>query len=221
MDHKCVKSNLGSPLTSCKLPPAETRTENELTADHQNEIEKPKERKGPLRRIASKLLEIAKEKDPPHKIALGLALGIFIGFLPIMGIQMATVSILAIPLRANLKAALVGVWISNPFTFIPLYYANYLFGRLFVPSTAVTWEEFSGVISHASEWNWSALRDSLSNLIDMGTDILVPLWVGSAILGVVFGVPTYILTFRFVVRHRAKRAQKARQTHPYRTGVKK
>ena len=177
-----------------------------LEAGSKREARKNLHEKGLLRRIASKLLDIAREKDPPDKIALGLALGIFVGFLPIMGIQMVVVSLIAIPLRANLKGALVGVWMSNPLTFIPLYYGNYLFGRMFVSTQAVGWKEFSGTITHASDWSWTTIRSSLANLVDMGTDILLPLWVGSAILAVLFSIPVYIFTYRFVVTYRARRA---------------
>ena len=170
------------------------------------EARKDPHQKGLLRRVASKLLDIAREKDPPHKIALGLALGIFVGFLPIMGIQMVVVSLIAIPMRANLKGALVGVWMSNPLTFIPLYYGNYLLGRMFVSTQAVGWKEFAGTITQASDWRWITIRSSLRNLVDMGADILLPLWVGSAILAVLFSIPVYIFTYRLIVAYRARRA---------------
>jgi uncharacterized protein (DUF2062 family) len=162
--------------------------------------------KSSLRRAWVGIYKLARQKDPPERIALGLALGIFIGFLPIMGIQMAVVSIFALPLRANLKAAIAGVWISNPITVIPLYYANYRFGLLFLPAREADRETFGAAIERASDWDWSDIWGSLCNLFDFGADILGPLWLGSAILGVVFGVPTYFATKRLVIRYRARRA---------------
>lgn len=157
------------------------------------------------KRIAAKLWEILKEKDPPHKIALGMALGIFVGFLPIMGIQMAVVTLFAIPLRGNLKAAVAGVWISNPITFIPLYWANYQFGVLFCAHRKVSWEEFGGKMATASNWDWSAIKSSLTSLMNMGADVFVPLWLGSTILAVFFGVITYFVAYRWVVFYRNKK----------------
>jgi uncharacterized protein (DUF2062 family) len=151
------------------------------------------------------LYKLAREKDPPKRVALGLALGIFVGFLPIMGIQMAVVSIIALPLRANLKAAIAGVWISNPITFIPLYYATYSFGLLFWPEEGASKEAFVAALERAADFSWSAIWDSLTALFDMGTEILIPLWMGSAILGIVFGVPTYFVTKRLVVKYRERR----------------
>ena len=67
--------------------------------------------KGQLISIWKKLLSL---NDSPHDIALGLALGIFTGFLPLMGIQMGVVLIFALPFRkANKVAAVAGVWITN------------------------------------------------------------------------------------------------------------
>jgi len=162
------------------------------------------ESKGLLQRLRHQVIALAKEKDPPHRIALGGALGIFIGLLPIMGIQMAVVSILAIPLRGNLKAAIAGVWISNPITFIPLYFANYKFGLLFFSNNKVGWEEFSSVIKLAARWNWGDVSASMANLMDMGTNILIPLWGGSAILGILFAPVTYAALYKIVTRHRVR-----------------
>ncbi|MBN2343070.1 MAG: DUF2062 domain-containing protein [Deltaproteobacteria bacterium] len=155
-----------------------------------------------LKKITGKLWEILRDKDSPHKIALGMALGIFIGFLPIMGIQMAVVTLFALPLRGNLKAALAGVWISNPITFIPLYWLNYQFGTLFFSHRRVSWEEFGGEMVKASNWDWGAVKASIYSLLNMGADVFIPLWVGSAILALIFGVIAYFASYRWVVFYR-------------------
>ncbi len=168
-----------------------------------------------LARIGAKLIEIARQKDTPHRIALGMALGIFIGILPIMGIQMTVVAIIALPLRGNLKAAVAGVWISNPITFIPMYWGYYKFGLLFFPSRQVSWERFTEIIAAAAEWDWSNVCGSTVKILDLGADILIPMWTGATILAFAFGIPTYFVTKRFVVSHRARKAaKKERRQHP-------
>ncbi len=170
-----------------------------------------------LRRALGKLIDIAKEKDPPAKIALGAALGIFIGLMPIMGIQMAVVAVVALPFRANLKAALAGVWITNPVTVLPIYYMDYRFGLLFTSSEPVGWERFRAIIDEAANWQWSEMLESIQRILHLGADMLIPLFVGGTMLGVIFAVPTYVITLRFVWRHRAKRAEKlARKRRPER-----
>jgi uncharacterized protein len=164
--------------------------------------------KGFLRRVLAKLIELARQKDTPHRIGLGLALGIFVGFLPIMGIQMAVVSVFALPLRGNLKAAIAGVWISNPITFLPMYFGYYKFGLLFFPSREISLAQFSVMINKVAPSGWKDLIDAMLRMLDLGADILIPMWAGSFILAFVFGIPTYFLTRRFVEKYRARKDRK-------------
>ncbi|MCP4675061.1 MAG: DUF2062 domain-containing protein [Deltaproteobacteria bacterium] len=166
------------------------------------------ENKGLLRRGVARLVAVLRQKDTPHRIALGMAMGIFVGLLPIMGVQMAVVAMLALPFRGNLKAAIAGVWISNPITFIPMYWGYYQFGLLFSSTKEIEWERFQGIISEAAEWSWMSVSQSMNRVVDIGVDILIPMWIGSTILAVVFGILTYFVAFRFVVKYRALRAAK-------------
>jgi uncharacterized protein len=172
----------------------------------QSRPSKESKKRGLPRRLLGKLFSILREKDPPHKIALGLALGIFVGLLPIMGVQMATVTLIALPLRANLKAANAAVWISNPFTFIPMYYFNYRLGLRFFSGREVAWSEFRQVMIDASNWHWDSIKESFHNLVDMGKDIMIPLWTGSAILAVFFGLCTYVVSYYYVVGYRSRKS---------------
>lgn len=64
----------------------------------------------------------------PHEIALGFALGIFIGMTPTLGFQMAMAVFLAALFKWNKISAAIGVWISNPLTAPFLYGATYYLG---------------------------------------------------------------------------------------------
>jgi uncharacterized protein (DUF2062 family) len=62
-----------------------------------------------------------------NSISIGLGCGFFIGYLPIP-MQMAVVTLLALFFRFNLPASLALVWISNPLTWVALYYPAYKVG---------------------------------------------------------------------------------------------
>jgi len=62
-----------------------------------------------------------------HSVAKAVAVGLGIAFVPLPG-QMAIVAALAIVLGCNLPVALIVVWVSNPFTAAPLYFAAYKVG---------------------------------------------------------------------------------------------
>ncbi|MFO7955526.1 MAG: DUF2062 domain-containing protein [Candidatus Brocadiia bacterium] len=59
----------------------------------------------------------------PHRraVANGLALGLFIAFTPTIPFQMLLAVAGAVVLKVNLPAAVVGVWVTNPFTAVPIY----------------------------------------------------------------------------------------------------
>jgi uncharacterized protein (DUF2062 family) len=67
--------------------------------------------------------------DSLHRIAMGVALGLFIAWTPALGFHIFLVLGLAVLLRANKFVALVFIWVNNPFTLIAIYYPNYLLGR--------------------------------------------------------------------------------------------
>lgn len=161
-------------------------------------------------RFRRHLMDILREKDPPPRIARGAGIGIFVAFLPIMGIQMPVATMLALPLRGNIKAAIAGVWVTNPLTFIPLYYAVYRFGLLLAPSRRMGWAEFEAVLIKSANWNWAEIRESVIQLVDMSADIMVPLWLGGVVWGLFFGIATYFATLRAAKRLRARRVARSK-----------
>jgi len=69
-----------------------------------------------------------KLRGQPREIALGFALGIFIGMSPTYGLQIALGVFLAALFKWNKFSAVVGVWISNPITAPFIYGSTYYLG---------------------------------------------------------------------------------------------
>ena len=80
-----------------------------------------------LKRVIKKL---ARSHNSSHDLATGVAIGFFVGMLPIMGIQMIVAAAIAAIFRVSKIAAVLPVWVSNPLTFIPLYGFNYWLGHI-------------------------------------------------------------------------------------------
>ena len=55
--------------------------------------------------------------DAPHRIARGVACGIFVSFTPFFGIHLILAAALAWAIRGNILAALIGTAVGNPLTF--------------------------------------------------------------------------------------------------------
>jgi hypothetical protein len=69
-----------------------------------------------------------KQEGTPGQRARGLAAGVFCGCYPFFGLQMVLSVGLAKLMRGNQLLAAAGTLVSNPLTYIPLYWFNYLVG---------------------------------------------------------------------------------------------
>lgn len=78
-----------------------------------------------------------------HSAAGGVAIGLFLAFMPIPG-QTILAALLAIYFRVNLPLAVVFVFVSNPVTIPPLFYLAYRTGALMLQETPIKLDfEFS------------------------------------------------------------------------------
>jgi hypothetical protein len=136
--------------------------------------------------------------DTPHRIALGVAIGMFWAWTPTVGIQMTLTIVFAFLLRANKLVGLPWVWISNPATMLPMYYGNYRLGRLLLGGT---WPEiqFAHVIRTPGWFRkfWALMQETLH--------VAWPLWLGSVIVALAWAVPTYFIIRWAVIAYRARR----------------
>jgi len=164
------------------------------------------EKMGFKAKIVKKFSDVINQNASPHSIALGLALGIFIGFLPIMGIQMAVVLLFALPFKnANKPAAVAGVWVSNPLTVIPIYAFIYWVGMFFYPGKAIlgSYGEFKSRFSEILSLD-SALEQTKA-FIGLGADIFLPMCIGGAFVGIIAGILTYFITKKVVIIKQSKK----------------
>ena len=84
-----------------------------------------------LRSFAQKTYRrFLKIRGRPRQIALGLALGLFIGITPTLGVQTAIALFAASILKWNKISAALGVWITNPLTAPLIYGLTYAVGRM-------------------------------------------------------------------------------------------
>ncbi len=80
-----------------------------------------------------------------HSAAGGMANGLFFAFMPVPG-QMLLAAAVAIKCRINLPISILAVWLTNPVTFYPIFFAAYKTGSFILnlhPQPvhfAMTWE---------------------------------------------------------------------------------
>jgi hypothetical protein len=138
--------------------------------------------------------------DPPHRLALGIAIGVFITFTPTVGFQMALVVFLAWLLRANKIVGLPIVWLTNPVTIVPIYYTCYRVGRFVLQQPPVGFGWWSELSRPPKGWLPAAAFYSRRF-----TEIAWPLWMGSLLVGLLLGYLAYYASYHAICAYRMKR----------------
>ena len=89
-------------------------------------------------------------QDTPHRIAWGVAIGTFVAYLPIVGIQMLIGAFVCWLFRANVIASLPMAWITNPVTIVPIYYGLFVLGGVFT-GDEMSYEQMKVLISQIND----------------------------------------------------------------------
>jgi uncharacterized protein (DUF2062 family) len=132
----------------------------------------------------------------PGYIAMGMAIGVFIGMTPTIPFHTVIAIALAIILKGSKAAAAIGVWISNPVTIPFLYYSAFKTGTLLLNKPVPFNIKF----------------ESIHELLSLGFDVTAAMVAGGALLGILPAVFTYVITYRFFVVLRKKIKQKKLQS---------
>ena len=152
--------------------------------------------------------------DTPHRIALGVAVGIFITWTPTMGLQMALTVLLAAILRANKLVGVPFVWISNPVTMIPIYkWCNYNVGR-FILGDEYPPPDFAGVFQAPGSWWLEVWANRVKAFWEGTWHAFGPLWLGSVVIGLLLGVASYFAVYYAVLSYREHRDRRRSKSTP-------
>jgi len=163
-----------------------------------------------LIRLRPILRWVIKLRSSPRAIAGGLALGTFIAFTPTVGIQLILAFVAATFFNLNRPAAMVPVWITNPVTVAPIYTFNYWLGCKFWAGPPIS--EVSGLfvgightLTHLEFWN---IKDQFFAVLKISEEILIPLVLGSCLVGIISGILVYILSLLLLSAFFKRRSQK-------------
>ena len=122
----------------------------------------------------------------PAERARGIGVGVLSGCFPFFGLQSLIGVCLASLFKGNHLLAVIGTWISNPLTYIPLYWFNYKIGSFFL-GTVRELDNF-GRLTQRQMWDQGWL---ISSRVLFGS-LIVGLF-----LGLILGLSSYILLKSF------------------------
>lgn len=179
------------------------------------ELPPKKHKRNLLIRMRPVLRWVIKLRSSPRAIAGGFALGTFIAFTPTVGVQLILAFFFATLFNMNRPAAMVPVWITNPVTVAPIYTFNYWLGTRVWDGPPLS--EVSGLfidvgrtMAYLEFWN---IKDQFIAVLQMGKDILIPLLLGSLMVGAVTGLFVYALSLNLLSVFFSRRARKRRLDH--------
>lgn len=128
-------------------------------------------------------------RGEPREVALGFALGIFVGMTPTVGVQTPIAIFIAALFKWSKLSAAIGVWISNPLTVPLIYGVTYITGAKLLSLDPV----FDMPLSPT----WSTLKVMLQK----APQAIGAMMVGGALLGIPLAIASYYLSYAAVDKY--------------------
>ncbi|MGB5556964.1 MAG: DUF2062 domain-containing protein [Paracoccaceae bacterium] len=159
--------------------------------------------------------------DPPHKIARGIAAGVFVCFTPFFGFHFVLAIALAFVMQGNLLAALMATFFGNPLTFpiiatVSIELGSWMLGvphgiplpqivAAFSNASLELWNNFTAIFTpEITHWN---------RLADFFYRVFLPYLVGGIIPGVVLAVVAYSLTLPVLSAYQKARIKRLKKRY--------
>ena len=157
--------------------------------------------------------------DKPHRIARGVAAGIFVSFTPFFGFHLFIAAGLAWLMRGNMVAALLSTLVGNPLTFplimtVSVDLGTYLLHepgslhlpvivRAFARASVELWENLQAMVIGGPR-HWESLAWFFHR-------VFWPYMIGGIIPGVVLGLVGYYLSLPLVAAYQKRRGKRMRE----------
>ena len=141
---------------------------------------------------------IRKKNISAHSISMGFAWGVFVAFSPFVGLQLVMAIGICFFFKYNKIAGILGVFVSNPFTFFPIYFFNYYIGNLLLG-------EVLGGNVPLSKIKEVLENPTISDLVSVGFDTLLVFSFGCLVAGVIAAFFSYFIVKTVVNYYRKKR----------------
>jgi len=141
----------------------------------------------------------------PRSLAMGTAVGVFIGLTPTVPLHTVAIIGATLLMRVNTIAALISATIvSNPLTFALQYYLSWKIGSLIFPGR-LNWTRLQEVLEVITN---ESFLTSLKTISTIGFDAILVMMVGGILLAIPPSLISYYFSLRFFMKIREKRLKK-------------
>ncbi len=140
---------------------------------------------------------IKKREISSHSIALGFAIGVLNAILPFIGLQLVLTLVLCVFLKANKLIGSIAVFVTNPFTYIPIYLFTYYIGDLFFGRYFTKQLSFVEIENLLRNFN-------LQDFLNVGVSAYLVFFLGCLVTGLIAAIISYF-TVKFLVDYYRKK----------------
>lgn len=119
-----------------------------------------------------------------HEKALGAAVGVSVGLLPVSPLQLVLLAAVLPFVKCYRAIAFITVWIANPITYVFIYAGEVAIGSFFVKSARNIDIDFAHL----------TIKSIKKLVVNNGPGILLALLIGGVIVSTVSGIITYLIT---------------------------
>ncbi|SDZ55641.1 hypothetical protein SAMN05444004_12127 [Jannaschia faecimaris] len=158
--------------------------------------------------------------DTPRKISRGILVGVFTTFTPLYGLHFFVAAGLAVMVRGNVMAALLGTFFGNPLTYVPIAVVSLNLGH-FMLGTELRGEvdenifaKFFGAGKDLMANSWKALTgdpvDWTATAV-FWNDVFWPWTVGGLVPGLITGIAAYTICLPLIEAYQKRRRGRLRQ----------
>lgn len=175
------------------------------------------------RNMRATFLKVARFRDHPNRITIGLCCGIFMSFSPFFGFHFIMSVILAYFLGGNLKASLIGTAAGNPITFPIIATSSIALGDWILGRSGEMVSTPIAALKGAGSQLWNNFIDLLfgveaplqwGSILEVWDNVFLPYMLGGMVYGGIAAVGSFFVLrsaiegFKAARRHRIKKSRK-------------
>lgn len=155
-------------------------------------------------------LRFLRLKGEPKELALGMAIGVFSGMMPILPFQIALAVALALLFKSSKITAALGTWVSNPLNWYFIYLYDFKLGA-YLLGVEGGHEMLKSVMASINRGDEMAVI--WGKLFSSGITLVSALLIGGIIIGAVVATPTYFIFLKIFQKIREwRRKRKAEKS---------
>lgn len=176
-------------------------------------------RGGWLRAVRYLFHRLRRLPDQPHKIARGIAAGVFVCFTPFFGLHFLVAAVLTLAMQGNMLAAMIATFFGNPLTFpiiatVSIELGSWMLGV----HGGIPLPDIVGAFSRASVELWTNFTAIFTtetvhwNRFDRFFDrVFLPYLVGGIVPGIIVSVAAYAISLPIISAYQKARIKRLKK----------